>query len=53
MLRTVRASRFLDPVFAMDEIFSITRGSRLAFGLSRICVDQNDAAGAILQSEMS
>lgn len=53
VLRTVRASTLLDPVFAMDEIFSFIRGSRLAVGLSRICVDQDDAAGAILQMEMS
>lgn len=53
MLRTVRAGTFLDPVFAMDETFSITRGSRLEWSVLRIPIDQDKAAGAILQMEMS
>ena len=43
----------VNPVFAMDEAFSINRGSRLACGLSHIRVDQNDPSGAILQPETS
>lgn len=43
----------MDPVFAMDETFSITRGSRLDWSVLRISIDQDKAAGAILQMKTS
>lgn len=43
----------MDPVFAMDETFSITRGSRLDWSVLRIPIDRDEAAGAVLQIETS